>query len=107
MGSKLTGRAVVVASIPWVGRLKKPRKCDGHRWNHMPLKAVHDPELLKAHECKKPAYWTFKALKRSRAQSGNYCWSHLVYHCIHGDMDEDARLQRWWKKRNETTPSES
>lgn len=74
-------RAELLARIPWVTRLARSRQCDG-----------------KQGKCKLPAYWKFRALKRSWAASGTYCRIHLIHNGLYGDMWEDQRIQRWWER---------
>lgn len=103
--------------LPWVTRLVEPRKCTGFM-GHTPLKAIavmavkdenlspQDLAYKRKFQCKNPAYWKFKGLKpgprnpfRSDS-SGTYCWSHLVSRGIYGDMDEEARTVKWFKKHD-------
>jgi hypothetical protein len=78
----LTQRKMIVARMSWVTRLASPRPCDG-----------------KNGTCKHRAYWKFRALKKSWAEDGFYCWPHLIYHGIYADMDEEERTNKWLSKR--------
>jgi hypothetical protein len=94
-------RRAFLESIPWITRLKNSTTCDGLRWGRMPLKAIYNhgpnrilpPTGTDPYKCKNPAYWKFKALKRSHARDGIYCVAHL-YSQLH-NMDEDKRIRRW------------
>lgn len=92
--SELTER---VARLPWVTRLDETRDCDSYRWNHMPLKALHDPAVAAKWKCRARARWQFRALPAKRsadlaATSGTYCWSHLMVQLHH--MNEEGRTRR-------------
>ena len=95
----LRERQEIVASMSWVTRLKNPRSCDGYMHNTA-TKHIHGTPEQRAQRprCKRPARWRFKSLKRSWVPDGTYCWSHLLYGCLYGDMDEDARTRRWLKR---------
>lgn len=106
----------VYSRLPWVTRLVSPRTCTGFM-AHTPIKAVWGykhkdmsqaefERLKQKYTCKNRAYWKFKGLKpgprnpfRSDS-SGYYCWSHLVSRGIYGDMDEEARTVKWFKKHD-------
>jgi len=70
----------------------------------MPLKAIYNhgpgrilpPTGTDPYKCKNPAYWKFKALKKSDARDGIYCMSHLYSQF---DMDEHDRIERWIIRR--------
>jgi hypothetical protein len=103
----LNRRQALMASLPWVTRRKSPVPCDGIKWSQVPLKALYSrggkpPEGLEKYRCSKPAYWTFRSLKKSHAQSGNYCWSHLVYNGVYGDMIEEKRTNDYLAKTKES-----
>lgn len=93
----MSTRTELVERFPWVTRLKKPHQCSEYR-SGMSRKASNDPELSKKYECRNPAYWKFRALKKSWSEDGIYCWSHLISRGVHGDMDEDERTMKWLKK---------
>lgn len=78
----LEERKAIVARISWVTRMATPRRCDG-----------------KGGSCKRKGYWKFRALKKSWAKDGVYCWTHLIYYGIYGDMDEEERTLKWLRKR--------
>lgn len=108
----------VYAQLPWVTRLVKPQRCTGFM-GHTTGKAVsvlytkdenlsaEDLAYKRKFQCKNRAYWKFKGLKaggprsmwRSDA-SGTYCWSHLISRGVFGDMDEEARAIKWFKRHN-------
>lgn len=100
--STLSKATELAEKVPWITRLKKPQKCHGYRWGSMSRKATYDPVLKERYACKKPGYWKFKALKKSWARDGVYCWSHLLSGGVYGDMDEEARFERWAKKHEKT-----
>lgn len=97
-------RRALAKKIPWVTFLGSRGKdrCTAIR-SGAPLKAYHGTpaqiaEAAVKYRCKNRGIWRFKALKRSYAGDGTYCWSHLVYRGLHGGMEEDARLERWMRK---------
>ena len=102
-------RRAFLEFLPFVKRLKVSQPCEGLRWGKMPLKAIYrhgpgntlEPTGTEKYRCKNAAYWKFTALKKSRARDGVYCMSHLYSAGIGHDMDEQARLNRWWKKYND------
>lgn len=104
----------VYARLPWVTRLVMPRKCTGFMGG-TPLKAVSvlhvkdenlsDKDLAykRKFQCKNRAYWKFKGLKSNKWRSdssGTYCWSHLISRGVFGDMDEEARTIKWFKRHD-------
>lgn len=99
----MSKRTELAKKIPWVKYLKDSQKCNGYR-SGRPLKAIfssmpnYDPKLNEKFECKLPAHWKFRALKKSYAEDGIYCWSHLMHRGLYGDMDEEARTERWLEK---------
>lgn len=99
MRLSLNARKKLAEEIPWVTRLVKERPCDAVRWGEVPLKAIwvmhgKPPTGTEKYRCKKKGVWKFKALKRSHAKDGVYCWIHLLQH-LYYDMLEEARLERW------------
>lgn len=95
-------RKAILASIPWVDRLEKPKPCEGYRWSSMPLKAIYTmggkpPVGKEKWRCKKLAHWRFRAKRNSWAKTGNYCWSHLFSSGLHHDQIESDRLDEWMK----------
>lgn len=94
-------RRAYLESIPWIKRLKIALPCDGFRYSKMPLKAIYPhgpkrslpPTGTDQYRCKSIAYWKFKALKRSGAEDGVYCMSHLYNQMSH--MGEYERVNRW------------
>lgn len=89
--------------IPWVTYLPKGRPCTGFM-GHTSMKQVREGREPK---CKNTAHWKFRALKRKSmydvARDGIYCWNHLFSRGFYGGMDEDARLQKWFKAHPEIT----
>lgn len=98
-----------VVILPWVTRLKKPQPC--RSLVRAPGKAYYgDPDVVAAyrakHACKSPAYWKFRALKRSYAEDGVYCWAHLIFHGVYGDSMESDRTGRWLSRHGYGRESE-
>lgn len=71
-------RRRITSEIPWITRLVKARQCDG-----------------KAGRCKVRAFWRFRALKRSWAKDGVYCWFHIFHAGLYYDMEEEKRTEKW------------
>lgn len=96
----LRERQDMAARLPWVTRLKvSPGRCEALKYGHMPLKALftmggRPPEGTEKYRCKNAAWWRFRALKRSRARDGDYCWSHLFAHGLQHDEVEYDRANR-------------
>lgn len=99
-------RAVNVAQrLPWVTELKdKTLPCEGIKWGTVALKDLYPSSSGKSprglqprSRCKNKARWYFKALKKSRAMTGNYCTIHLVC-AIDNHEEEVERVTRWLKK---------
>lgn len=86
--------------------LKAPRQCDAHRAGR-PLKAIYsdmknyDPSISDKYRCKNPAYWEFKALKKSWVDDGIFCYSHLIHRGIYGDVLEEARTNKQLRRIKE------
>jgi hypothetical protein len=98
MVSPVTERSRIVEQLPWVKRLKQPVPCEGIKWNKVSMKrwrAIQTGNIPEEVKCKNLAHWSFKALKKSTASSGNYCWSHLLYRGVHGNMEEAHRTNAW------------
>lgn len=108
----------VYARLPWVTRLVMPRRCTGFM-GHTTFKAmsvlrVNDENLSpvdiaykRKFQCKNRAYWQFKGLKAGGPRSmwrsdtsGTYCWSHLISRGVFGNMDEEARTIKWFKRHD-------
>lgn len=87
-------RKAILASIPWVRRLEKPKPCDAHR-NDMPGKAYRGIVSKDPWKCKKLAHWRFTAKRNSWSATGNYCWPHLFSRGLYGDMLESERFEAW------------
>lgn len=101
--------------LPWVTYLPKqktPRPCDGLRYSSMPLKALfhHGPNQTKPptgttrYKCKVSARWRFKALKKSDAKDGVFCWSHLWSQCL-WHMGEHDRAKSYFDKHLKQHPN--
>lgn len=98
----------IVDSHPGVVRkLKKPVPCTGFMANGFSFKKRREGRLPK---CKKNAYWTFQPLKRWPSEIGrpqpieHFCWSHLMYRGVWGNMEEEARTWRWLRRLGYKTP---
>lgn len=89
-------RQALAESLPWVTRLRRPVPCEGFM-AHTPLRAVFgtDEQRAARPRCKNLARWRFRALRRSCAEDGAFCWSHLMSRGLYGDMDEIVRTERW------------
>jgi hypothetical protein len=73
---------------------------------HTPLKAIYrmgnkPPVGIDKYRCKNRAHWKFRALKKSQARDGVYCWAHLLSRGIYGDDVEYQRLKTWIAKHQE------
>lgn len=93
----LSERQARIAALSYVTRLARPQACGCLR-SHALLKAVfrmggRPPVDPAPYMCKKPAYWRFRALKRSHAQDGVYCWPHLMTR-LYSDPLEEERFRR-------------
>ena len=88
-------------TLPYVKRVKPDFICDGYRWSQMPLKAVYDPVLKEKYRCRNDGHWKFKALKRSYARDGTYCFAHLHSLGLVHDMDEEKRTKKYALKFSE------
>lgn len=93
--------------LPWVTRLDEPTDCIGFKAG-TPLKAIYrwgpnrqnPPIGLEAYRCKNPAYWHFEALLPKHndeftADTGNYCWSHLLSRGLYGTYSEFQRTEAY------------
>ena len=106
--SKASERKMNMARLPWVKKLDRPTTCDGIKWSTVALKDIYehgplsDPQpprgIQDKSRCKNRAWWHFKPLKRSYSKEGNYCWKHLIYRGVYGDMLEEARTNKWYQK---------
>jgi hypothetical protein len=101
-------RMAFTETHPGVTRLKTPHPCEGWK-SGTPSKAIYNwgpgrqnpPIGLDNYRCKNPAYWRFVPLKRKwtgETEPRRYCWSHLLHGGLYGDMDEEARTERWLKR---------
>lgn len=99
--------AEIFGKMPWVTHLKRSHQCERFR-SHAPMMLYYPqrkgmrrmtPEEYEALRvkwmCKNSARWSYRALKKSWAKSGTFCWSHLLSNI---DMDEEARIDRWLAK---------
>lgn len=97
-------RQALIVTHPGVRKLKAATQCEGFV-SGTPMREIYNwgpgrknPPLPRR-TCKNPAWWRFTALKRKRSYgwegARNLCWSHLIHQGVYGDMDEDARTQRW------------
>jgi hypothetical protein len=81
-------RQELMKTHPAVRYLKRPVPCTA--------KARGKP-------CKNMAHWRFRALRPrdgwGRVGDGVFCWSHLIHHGVYGSMDEEARTERWLKRK--------
>lgn len=102
-------RQAEMETHPGVTHLKTRHQCQGWK-SGTPARAIYSwgpggqnpPIGLDDYRCKNPAYWRFVPLKRKwngETQPRHYCWSHLIYNGVYGDMDEDARTRRWLKRK--------
>jgi hypothetical protein len=84
----LEDRKAYVETVPWVKRLKKKVQCDG--W------------MPKNKKCKNPAEWSYRWTSsrnwRNTQKRQHFCWNHLSSRGLYGDMQEEARWQRWQEK---------
>ena len=103
----MTKRTEIAEQIPWVSRLDESTQCIGFK-NGTPLKAIYNwgpgksnpPVGLEKYRCRNPAWWYFEALGPVDewdfvADTGTYCWSHLVSRALHGTYRETLRFQKW------------
>lgn len=96
----LNRRKEVVAQMPWVTQLKSARQCTAVKQGKIPLKVRRGSRAdflaaMEKHRCQNRAVWKFKSLKNSYSHDGTYCWSHLLFHGIYGDMQEEKRTRDW------------
>ena len=96
-----------MGKVPWVTRLTKPHKCDGIKWSTVAMKDLYPSGpggstpargIQDKSRCKMNAYWRFKALRSSTARSGVYCYTHLIYQGVYANMEEEARLTKWYER---------
>jgi len=94
-----------ISRIPWVRKLDNPTKC--RVLIHAPASMIFSNVKPRANQrstnpedyrCKNTAWWHFTASRKSWAQTGDYCWSHLIYRGLYGDMDEEARTEKHLKE---------
>jgi hypothetical protein len=82
-------------------RLQKPVACTGFMTTGFSFKRRREGRLR---ICKKPAYWTFQPLawregrNSARRPAEHYCWTHLIYRGVFGNMEEEARTFRWLRR---------
>lgn len=89
-------RMALTARHPGVRRLKRSHECEA--WMFRSMKAIREGRVR---QCKNPAYWHFTPVKRKYmgdTKPRHLCWSHLLHQGIYGDMDEEARTNRWLKR---------
>lgn len=110
----LEERKNLLASVPWVTRLKTPtERCDGIKWSTVSLRDLYawgpknqnPPRGIQDHSrCQRQGWFKFKALKRSWARSGTYCYEHAAKE-IQDHYEEHKRFLRWQEKHRpeETT----
>lgn len=111
MTLSLAQRKEIVAKIPWVTRLTKPRECQGFM-SHTALKHVHGTPEQRAQKpkCKKLAHWKFNFSKRDKYRSADteyYCWNHLFSRGLYGSMYEADRFKKWWIKHGDDFMTDS
>lgn len=107
-----------LATLPWCERYTpkyKRKRCQGLRWNSLPLKALYqmnskhefDPTLLAKFQCKRTAQWKYKFLQSKhladhrRAKTLYLCHDHVW---SYRGMEEDRRLDRWVKANPDKWP---
>lgn len=92
-----------LARLPWVRVLRKPVPCEGIKWDTVALKDIfrwgpgnqNPPRGIQPKSrCKKLAYWHYKALGSTPAESGNFCFDHLSSQLF----NEQARVNRWFDR---------
>lgn len=102
MTLSLAQRYAVARQVPWVRHHDMPAPCSAIT-SRTPLKALWSmhgspPVGLDKYRCKNPAHWRFRALKRSFARDGDYCWMHLLLKGFFMDPTEADRFDRWYKR---------
>jgi hypothetical protein len=106
-------REQLISRLPYVrelsqrerDQLSSPR-CEQYRYSKMPMKALrpwgpghaNPPTDKEKYRCKNSARWSFKALRSSFARDGLFCTTHLIHSCLFGDMDEEARTNKWFDR---------
>lgn len=88
-----------VESLPWVTRLRRPVPCEGSMTRES-MRAFRG--FAPRPRCKNIARWRFRALRRSYAEDGRFCWSHLMSRGLYYDTDEADRTQRWLERHPHT-----
>lgn len=100
----LAERKELIVKVPWIRKLKKTVPCEGIKWGKVALRDIYDdmPRGTKARgiqpsaRCKRQAHWNFKALKRSYATSGNYCYTHLSQQIHSGYGERYSEYNRFY-----------
>lgn len=92
----MSWRTELVELLPWVRRYARRRQCDAYR--PMSRRARLDPVRRETYRCVAPAWWRYVALDDDWAQTGTYCWSHLLSRGLYGDEAERRRHVRWWNR---------
>jgi hypothetical protein len=93
----LNRRQQIVANFSWVTYCKEGQPCDA--LIRPPLKVLFprpgklpiDPTPWR---CKKTAHWRFRALRRSLAKDGIYCWVHINCAGLFACPGEETRTIR-------------
>lgn len=83
-------RQALAEALPWVRRLKNPKKCQG--W-----KAGKGEGF-----CKKPAHWRYAYSIKNPFAPGivrYLCWNHLKSRALTSDMYEADRALKYWEKK--------
>ena len=102
----LEQRKNLLAELPWVKRLKEPvETCDGVKWSTVALRDLYSMGNQPARgiqdrsRCTRRGTFRFKALKRSWARDGVYCYLH-AWKEIHDHPEESERADRWMRKNH-------
>lgn len=105
----------LIDNHPRVSYLKKAHQCAAMK-GKAPLKVYwkrdgtrqHDEAVIAPWRCSTPAHWKFVKLKRSRfGQSGTYCYRHLWYRELFGDMDEEYVTEKLMVSTGYATPEQT
>lgn len=106
-------RQAFIVGLPWITKLAKPKEhCDGIKWGTVAMKDIY-PSGPRANQlpargfqerslCKNKGRWKFRALRlrgawAQPAQSGAYCWPHLMQKIYYND-EETARFDKAWEQ---------
>lgn len=114
-------RTKILPDIPWVELLDGNDRCDGIKWSQVPMKEIWDKKTHRKHplsvrkknielyRCHFKARWYFTATtelnpnEKSYVTDGHYCFKHLYYSCLRGDLTETVRIDDWlenWFQEN-------